>query len=123
MPSERRAWLAGIVAAVALAGCAATPPAPVARPAPPVAVPPPPGLSSIIGADAAAVIARLGPLSRDAREGPARLLQFVRPACILDVYLYPGTDGALAVRTAAARRPDGTRIDPGACLTLLAPPR
>jgi len=26
------------------------------------------------------------------------------------------------VRTAAARKPDGSRIDPGACLALLSPP-
>ncbi|KPF72096.1 hypothetical protein IP88_10375, partial [alpha proteobacterium AAP81b] len=87
----------------------------------PAFAPPPPGLARLIGRDAAAVTALLGPPSLDRREGPARQLQFIRPLCILDVFLYPGTGGALAVRTAAARRPDGGRIDAGACLQLLAP--
>jgi hypothetical protein len=38
------------------------------------------------------------------------------------VFLYPPAPGATpVVRTAAARRPDGSRIDAGACLALLAP--
>jgi hypothetical protein len=64
----------------------------------------------------------LGPASLDRGEGPARLLQFVRPVCVLDVYLYPPAPGAAPlVKTAAARKPDGSKIDPGACLSLIAP--
>ena len=111
-----------LLALLLLAACATAPPAPAPRPvaAPP---PPPPGLARLFGRDAAAVLALLGPASLDRSEGPARQLQFVRPVCILDVFLYPHTPGGpLQVRTAAARKPDGSRIDPGACLALLVPP-
>ncbi len=103
-----------------LAACA-----PTATTAPPAMVaPPPPGLGALIGKPAPAVITLLGPASLDRSEGPARLLQFVRPLCVFDVFLYPPTPGAVAlVRTAAARRPDGSRIDPGACLALILPAR
>lgn len=104
---------------LAVAGCASAPvPLPVAVPP----APPPPGLTRIIGSSAAGVLALLGPASLDRSEGPARQLQFIRPPCVLDVFLYPGAGGAMTVRTAAARRPDGSRIDPGACLGLLLPP-
>jgi len=104
-----------------LAGCA-TPQvaAPVKVAA--AAAPPPPGLQRLIGKAPAQVVALLGPASLDRSEGPARLLQFIRPPCVLDVFLYPGPGGAPVVRTAAARRSDGGRIDPGACLALIAPP-
>jgi hypothetical protein len=100
-----------------LAACATTP-GPVA----PVAAPPPPGLGRLIGIDAAGVTRLLGPASLDRSEGPGRQLQFVRPPCVLDVFLYPpASGGAPIVRTAAARKPDGSKIDPGACLALIAP--
>jgi hypothetical protein len=102
-------------ACLVLAGCAATPP-----PAP-VAAPPPPGLGKLIGQSAAGVTALLGPASLDRSEGPGRQLQFVRPPCVLDVFLYPGAGGAATVRTAAARKPDGSRMDPGTCLGLIVP--
>lgn len=117
LETTRRLWP---LASLALAACATTPP-PQKPPAPPPP-PPPHGLSRLLGAGVPTVIALLGAPSRDAREGPARLLQFVRPPCILDVYLYPGPGGAPQVRTAAARRGDGSAIDPAACLTLIAPP-
>jgi hypothetical protein len=107
-----------LAACLALSACATTPRTPPAPPAPP----PPPGLAQLINIDAAAVTAMLGPASLDRSEGPARALQFVRPPCVLDVYLYPPTPGAPPrVRTAAARKPDGSRIDPGACLALIIP--
>lgn len=103
---------------LAIAGCTTAPKTLVLAPPPP----PPPGLARIIGVDAGAVTGLLGPASLDRSEGPARQLQFVRPVCVLDVFLYPGPAGAPVVRTAAARKPDGSRIDPGACLALLLPP-
>lgn len=104
-----------------LAACAtpAPPPLPVVLPP----APPPPGLGRILGGSVASVTALLGAASLDRTEGQARQLQFVRPPCVLDVFFYPGANNALTVRTAAARRPDGSRIDPGACLALLAPPK
>ena len=105
-----------LVLPLLLAACATTP-APVV----PVAAPPP-GLSRLIGIDAAAVTRLLGPASLDRSEGPGRQLQFVRPPCVFDVFLYPpAAGGAQVVRTAAARKPDGSKIDPGACLSLSAP--
>ena len=99
-----------------LAACATT----ALPPPPPPSAPPPPGLSRLIGIDAAAVTRLLGPASLDRSEGPARQLQFVRPPCVLDVFLYPPTPAAPPlVRTAAARKPDGSRIDPGACFSLI----
>lgn len=107
-------WL---LLALFLAACATTP-APVA----PVAPPPPPGLGRLIGLDVAGVTRLLGPASLDRSEGQARLLQYVRPPCVLDVYLYPPSAGTPPhVRTAAARKPDGSKIDPGACLSLIVP--
>jgi hypothetical protein len=101
-----------------VAACAPTTPPPVVAPPPP----PLPGLDKIVGKPAAAVTALLGPASLDKTEGPARLMQFVRPVCVLDVYLYPpASGGAQVVRTAAARKPDGARMDPGTCLGLIAP--
>ncbi len=110
-----------LLLALTLAACAApAPPLVSSAPAPPPP-PPPPGLARILGTGAANVIALLGPASLDRSEGPARQLQFIRPPCILDVFLYPGPGGAVAVRTAAARKADGSRIDPGTCLALIIP--
>lgn len=103
-----------VTAFVILAGCAATPP-------PAKVAPPPPGLGRLIGQPAAGVTALLGLASLDRTEGPGRQLQFIRPPCVLDVFLYPAAGGAVTVRTAAARKPDGSRMDPGACLGLIAP--
>lgn len=108
-----------LTALLVLGACTtpAPPPAPVLAPPPP----PPPGLASLVGASVAEVTAKLGAASLDRSEGPARQLVFIRPACVLDVFFYPATGGALAVRTASARRPDGTRMDPAICLTLVTP--
>lgn len=111
-----RFWQLSLI--LTLAACAATPKLPVAPPP----APPPPGLARLIGLDAAAVTRLLGPASLDRSEGPARQLQFVRPPCVLDVFLYPSAPGAPPqVRTAAARKPDGSRIEAGACLALIVP--
>ena len=110
-----RIWL--LLLTFGVTACAVTPP-----PAPLPPAPPPPGLTRLVGRDATAVTRLLGPASLDRTEGPARLLQFVRPTCILDVFLYPPKPGApQTVRTAAARKPDGSRIDPGACLAMIVP--
>lgn len=116
-PIPMKRFLPGLLL-FGLAACATTAPPPRSVAPPP---PPPPGLDRILGQNAARVIALLGPASLDRTEGPARQMQFIRPPCVLDVFLYPGPGGALVVRTAAARRPDGSRIDPGACLSLIVP--
>ena len=82
----------------------------------------PPGLDRLQGKGEAQVLALLGPASMAREEGPARQLQFIRPVCVLDVFLYPPAAGAAPlVRTAAARRPDGSRMEPGICLGLIVP--
>lgn len=105
-----------------VAACSQAPPLAPVPPALPRFAPPPPGLARILGRDAATVTALLGKPSLDRREGPARLLQFVRPPCVIDVFLYPDAGTEPTVRTATARRPDGSRIDAGMCLRLLTPP-
>lgn len=82
----------------------------------------PPGLARLQGLGEAQVLALLGPASMARDEGPARQLQFIRPPCVLDVFLYPQAGGgAPRVRMASARRPDGSRMEPGVCLGLILP--
>lgn len=112
-----RFWL--LLPVLALAACATTP-QPAPAPAPPA--PPPPGLGRLIGLDVAGVTKLLGSPALDRAEGQARAMQYIRPVCASHVYLYPpAAGGPPKVRTAAARKPDGSRIDPGACLSLMAP--
>lgn len=89
-----------------------------------VATPPPAytthGLESVIGRGARALIALFGPPDLDAREGPARRLQFLGPACVLDAYLYPPRAGAEAIVTHVdARLPDGRDMDRASCAAAL----
>ncbi|WP_439533585.1 hypothetical protein [Polymorphobacter sp.] len=105
-----------------LAGCTSAPTAPPVVTAPPPP-PLPPGLARLVGLYEPRVLALLGPASMARDEGPARQLQFIRPPCVLDVFLYPVANArAPQVRTAAARRPDGSRMEPGICFGLIAPP-
>jgi hypothetical protein len=110
-----------LVLALGLAACAAPAPRLISLPTLPPPPAPPAGLARILGSGAPAVIALLGPASLDRSEGPARQLQFIRPPCILDVFLYSGAGSTQTVRTATARKADGSRIDPGACLALVIP--
>jgi hypothetical protein len=112
-----------LLAGLLLAGCTATTPTVQAPPPPPRMAPDPPGLVLILRKSEAEVLALLGAASMSRSEGPARQLQFIRPPCILDAFLYPDATGVLKVRTAVARKPDGSRMEPGACLTLILPVR
>lgn len=109
-----------------LAACTAAPQRPHSAPPvvrPPVVVTPPrapAGLEAVIGHDARALIALFGNPGLDAREGPARKLQFLGPACVLDAYLYPARRGADPVVTHVdARLPDGRDTDRAACVETL----
>ena len=115
-----------LLAVTALAGCSATPrPVPPVRPAhqPVVSTPvhaPPTGLEAVMGRSAGALIALFGAPGLDAREGPARKLQFLGPACVLDAYLYPPRRGAEAVVTHVdTRLPDGRDTERAACVEAL----
>ena len=74
----------------------------------------------LLNLDAAGVMEVLGLPVQDAEEGPARRLQFASAACILDVYLYPPSEGAAPrVAYASARVPDGREADRNLCITML----
>jgi hypothetical protein len=117
-----RALFAAIIGAALLAGCVA----PVRETAaPPVRPPPPPvysnnGLEGVMGQNARALTALFGNPDLDVREGPARKLQFLGPACVLDAYLYPSREGAEPIVTHVdARLPDGRDMDRASCVAAL----
>lgn len=93
-------------------------PGPVA--APPAPVYPTHGLESVLGRGARALTTLFGNPDLDVREGAARKLQFIGPACVLDVYLYPSREGADPVATHVdARLPDGRDMDRSSCVAAL----
>lgn len=112
-----------MLAGATLAGCAA--PA-VQAPVPVTQVPPsrpysPAGLEAVLGSTAEALIRQFGAPGLDLREGPARKLQFLGPACVLDAYLYPprGGRGDPVVTHIDARLPDGREMDRSSCVAAL----
>jgi hypothetical protein len=119
-----RAAFAVTIGAALAAGCV-TPAREMAAPPVGPSAPPPPvysnnGLESVMGHGARALIALFGNPDLDDREGPARKLQFLGPACVLDAYLYPPRAGAEPVVTHIdARLPDGRDIDRSSCVAAL----
>lgn len=119
---RRRLLLLPLGPALLLAGCATptaqTGTAPVAeKPAPSMHEA---GLQRVIGKTAAELAALFGDADLDGREGAARRLQFVGPACVLDAYLYPAKPGAEPVVTYVdARLPSGDDIDRASCVAAL----
>lgn len=95
---------------------------PVRQPAPP-----PPqvqrltGLEGVIGATPNELTRQFGPARLDVWEGDARKLQFSGDACVLDVYLYPSTQGRepQATYIDARRASDGKDVDRPACIQAL----
>ena len=113
-----------MIGAALTAGCVA----PVRETAAPPARPPVPpapvystnGLESVMGQSARALTSLFGNPDLDVREGTARKLQFLGPACVLDLYLYPSRQGAEPVVTHVdARLPDGRDTDKAACVETL----
>ena len=101
-----------------LAGCASAggeaPAVEVARPLSPV------GLEGVMGSTAQALAAQFGRPDLELREGPARKLQFLGTACVLDAYLYAPRSGAEPVVTHVdARLPDGREMDRASCVAAL----
>jgi len=117
----RRLIVGFALAGTTLAGCVAPPaPAPVAAVPPPQAYSPI-GLEAVMGGTVASLIAQFGAPDLDAREGPARKLQFLGPACVLDAYLYPPRSGRgePVVTHIDARQPDGREMDRSSCVAAL----
>ena len=78
------------------------------------------GLERVIGRTASQLVALFGAADLDLREGQARRLQFVGPACVLDAYLYPGkAGGEPEVTYLDARLPGGDDIDRASCVAAL----
>ncbi|WBO20944.1 hypothetical protein [Sphingomonas abietis] len=78
------------------------------------------GLQRVVGKTAAQLAALFGPADLDGREGQARKLQFVGPACVLDAYLIAEKTGAEPVVTYIdARLPSGDDIDRASCIASL----
>jgi hypothetical protein len=118
-----RAIFGALLASASLAGCVApVREAPAVRPsaAPPPAAYATGGLETVMGRNARALTALFGNPDLDVREGPARKLQFLGPACVLDAYLYAPREGAEPVVTHVdARQPDGRDIDRASCVAAL----
>ena len=110
-----------LLAGLALAGCASSgtraPPAAAAPAAPAYTSR---GLESVMGSTARSLIAQFGRPDLELREGTARKLQFLAPACVLDAYLYPPRGGGEPVVTHVdARLPDGREMDRASCVAAL----
>jgi hypothetical protein len=119
---RRSSWIMLLLGLPVLAGCVA--PAAEAPPVTQAAAPRPvaaaTGLESVIGSTARTLVAQFGRPDLELREGPARKLQFLGPACVLDAYLYPPRAGAEPVVTHVdARLPDGREMDRASCVAAL----
>jgi len=114
-----------LLSGAVLTGCVAREAPAPGRQVAPVRVQPSPsgvrtGLDLVIGRDARALAAAFGTPDLDIREGRARKLQFLGPACVLDVYLYPSRTGAEPVATHVdARLPDGRDMDRASCIAAI----
>ena len=110
-----------LLAAVLVAGCV---PRAAAGPGPETVAAPRPysllGLETVVGSTAGALVAQFGRPDLELREGHARKLQFLGPACVLDAYLYPPRGGGEPVVTHVdARLPDGREMDRSSCVAAL----
>ena len=95
--------------------------APTRLPPPPARLQTAPGLEGVIGAVGADLVRQFGPARLDVIEGDARKLQWVGPACVLDIYLYPQAQGRepQASYVDARRASDGQDVDRAACVGAL----
>lgn len=105
---------ARFLAPLFIAACAPTTP----RIAPPPPAPPAvPGMEKIIGQPVGGATALLGAPTLDRSEGRARVLQFARAGCVLDIYYWPDAKAGQPLATfAEARLRDGRAQEAGACM-------
>lgn len=80
-----------------------------------------PGLEGVIGGNAGDLQRQFGAARLDVIEGDARKLQFSGNACVLDVFLYPETEGRepTATYVEARRSSDGKDVDRASCVSAL----
>lgn len=117
---------------VILAGCAGPaiprsggqtgkiPPRPVVTTPTPAPVVRPVQHNMLIGQSADALSRSMGRPRLDVTEGAGRKMQFVGAACVMDVYIYPPSNGAAPVATHVdARSPDGRDADINRCAQSL----
>lgn len=99
----------------------AVPVAPRKQPVPAPVVHSAPGLEGVIGGRTGDLARLFGTPRLDVQEGDARKLQFVGPACVLDVYLYPQGPGTepRATYVDARRSTDARDVDRAACVAAL----
>ncbi|MGZ2411811.1 hypothetical protein ACUXST_001232 [Sphingomonas sp. F9_3S_D5_B_2] len=114
----RRIALAAILL---VAGCAAPQGQPQTSVAPPpvVQAPQPREQGAVIGMTAAELVAHFGSPALQVREGASLKLQFRRPNCVLDVYLYPSGGGAQRATHIDARLPSGLDTNPQTCVAQM----
>ncbi len=79
----------------------------------------PKGLEYVMGQDANSLRQLFGEPRLDVREEVGRKLQFAGAPCVLDVYLYPDTQGRETVTHIDARRSDGAEVDKASCVNAL----
>lgn len=108
---------------LALAACATADPTPPPRAtvrAPAPAVPQMNTGGDAIGHDARWLRAEFGEPSATYAEGEGTRLQWSRPVCVLDAYLYPpATGGQPAVTYVDARLPTGADMDAMSCMAAI----
>lgn len=80
-----------------------------------------PGLEQVIGQNQAGLQRQFGTPRLNVREGDARKLQFTSEACVLDIYLYPLSQGAepTATYVDARRASDGLDVDRASCVNAM----
>ena len=107
-----------LVLALALfVSACATRPEPAAAPQP--APVPERRSSELLGWTASELIGEFGTPALQVREGTSLKLQFRRPSCVLDAYLYPSAGSQPKVSHVDTRLPSGADTDQAACIAAL----
>lgn len=75
--------------------------------------------SELLGWTASELIGEFGTPALQVREGTSLKLQFRRPSCVLDAYLYPSAGSQPKVSHVDTRLPSGADTDQAACIAAL----
>ena len=109
-----------LVLALALfVSACATRPEQAAAPQPAPAPAPERRSSELLGWTASELIGEFGTPALQVREGTSLKLQFRRPTCVLDAYLYPSAGSQPKVSHVDTRLPSGADTDQAACIAAL----